>query len=403
MPPVSFTCEELDVKVRKALAGHDAGLSGSTIDMIVGQAFAQADQDSVLEGASSVVQGLDMLGRHCKTLENRIEDINTNATGIWYSDKNGGFPNITKDTQLSDFTAEMVNKLGENINNELFFLCDGNYMSVTKKHIQEVGNLLECQIEFFSDNGKKVNFAFDYYKGTGTSQATDITYTQSFPNVTKDEAGFMSAADKVSLDALKARQNATQSEAGWMSAEDKVSLDALKGRQNATQSEAGWMSADDKKTLDALSTAKLFKVEQTRPSVGEANTIYLVPVDGESDELNTFEEYIYVDNSWELLGKFHVDNDTITKVAKGNDVSGSYVTATTKVEPAGDSTYNVSVELNDVILDDVVKTIEPQVDEDGAPMLAMTKLDGSVETIDLSALIMPTEDVTALCKEIFGE
>ena len=344
--------DELDEKIRKALGGHDATLSGSSIEMIVGQAFAQPDQDSVLEGATSVVQGLDMLGRHCKSLSNRIEDINTNATGVWYSAKDGGFPNITKNTQMSDFSADMVNKLGENINNKLFFLCDGRYMSVIEKHIEGTGNMLELYIQFFSESGKKVTLAFDYYKGTGVSEVKDFVYGQSFPDASESEAGFMSAADK--------------------------------------------------KTLNALSKAKLFKVEQSLPSTGETNTIYLIPVDGESGRVNLFEEYIYVDGKWELLGKFDVENDTITKVAKGSDVNGSYITASTVVELAGDNTYNVSVSVDDTLLDDVVKTIDAIADEEGNALLALTKLNGSVENISLSAFTMTEDEVNDLCAEIFG-
>ena len=231
-------------------------------------------------------------------------------------------------------------------------MCDGKYMSVIEKHIEGTGNMLELHIEFFSESGKKVTLAFDYYKGTGVSEVKDFVYGQSFPDASESEAGFMSAADK--------------------------------------------------KTLNALSKAKLFKVEQSLPSTGETNTIYLIPVDGESGRVNLFEEYIYVDGKWELLGKFDVENDTITKVAKGSDVNGSYITASTVVELAGDNTYNVSVSVDDTHLDDVVKTIDATVDGEGNALLAVTKLNGSVENISLSAFTMTEDEVNNLCAEIFG-
>lgn len=51
-----------------------------------------------------------------------------------------------------------------------------------------------------------------------------------------------------------------------------------------------------------------FLIVQSLPSTGAGDTIYLVPITPDTSE-NNYEEYIYVNGSWELLGRIgvHVD------------------------------------------------------------------------------------------------
>lgn len=59
--------------------------------------------------------------------------------------------------------------------------------------------------------------------------------------------------------------------------------------------------------IGAIETVKLKKVS-VLPKVGESNTIYLVPKTV-TKKSNTYEEWIYVDNTWELIGTTDVNLD----------------------------------------------------------------------------------------------
>lgn len=57
--------------------------------------------------------------------------------------------------------------------------------------------------------------------------------------------------------------------------------------------------------ISQIETIKLRKVD-VLPETGEPNTIYLVPKET-TKEQNIFEEYIYVDNKWEMIGTTEID------------------------------------------------------------------------------------------------
>lgn len=67
------------------------------------------------------------------------------------------------------------------------------------------------------------------------------------------------------------------------------------------------------------------------PETGEANVIYLVPKQDE-DENNVFDEYIWINDDWELIGT--TDVDLSNYLAKDNITSytptGTYNPATKK-------------------------------------------------------------------------
>lgn len=52
---------------------------------------------------------------------------------------------------------------------------------------------------------------------------------------------------------------------------------------------------------------ELFKIVTKLPEIGENNKIYLVSAS--DDENNKYEEYLYVDNSWELIGSANIKID----------------------------------------------------------------------------------------------
>ena len=70
------------------------------------------------------------------------------------------------------------------------------------------------------------------------------------------------------------------------------------------------------------------------PLIGSDDTIYLVPIDDPTQE-NNYEEYIYVNNTWEKLGGIQVEVD-LTDYVKNTDYASSSKGGVVKV----DANYN---------------------------------------------------------------
>ena len=72
---------------------------------------------------------------------------------------------------------------------------------------------------------------------------------------------------------------------------------------------AGYQTASDVTTAINTALAGItsidFQIVQTLPSTGVKGTIYLVPNSGSGT--NVYDEYIYINNSWELIGTTAVD------------------------------------------------------------------------------------------------
>lgn len=94
--------------------------------------------------------------------------------------------------------------------------------------------------------------------------------------------------------------------------------------------------------IDGLQSIRIEKVD-VLPPTGETNVIYLVPSTSSTQE-NIFDEYIWVDNQWELIGTTEVDlsnyatlTDLDTKVDKvaGKGLSDQNFTIEEKNKLAG--------------------------------------------------------------------
>lgn len=144
---------------------------------------------------------------------------------------------------------------------------------------------------------------------------------------------------------------------------DSIDIAAAIGKTDTVAGQAGLLSAEDKAKLDALSSHKLFKIVSALPSKDDADdsTIYLVP-NAQVEDGNVYDEYILVDGTtWEKIGEYKVDNDTITTVTKGTDTQGTnkYVEVTTNVTQ-NENDYTVNVTVKDDKLKEEIDKLLPK-------------------------------------------
>lgn len=174
--------------------------------------------------------------------------------------------------------------------------------------------------------------------------ATDTTYTP----VTQQEAGLMSAEDKVKLDNISANADVSTDDFGKIRIGDNILvaarkqdiLNLIKGdgieltvdtQSNSIRIDAAitdipeqvseiddtsqaanktWSAMKIKSLLNSISTLKIKNVQSLPTQNIKTDTIYLIPQENGDDK----DTYVYVDGQWEMIGSTSVDlEDYYTK------------------------------------------------------------------------------------------
>jgi len=111
---------------------------------------------------------------------------------------------------------------------------------------------------------------------------------------------------------------------------DVVSVDLLNG-ESVLGFSNGKLKSDlsayyTKAEIDQMISADLkFEVVQTLPSTPDTHTIYLVPK-STSETNNIYDEYMYINNAWELIGTTEVDlSNYQTLISSTNKVNADYI------------------------------------------------------------------------------
>lgn len=77
--------------------------------------------------------------------------------------------------------------------------------------------------------------------------------------------------------------------------------------------------------IGAIKTISM-KIVPERPATGESNVIYLVP-SAKSETENIYEEWIYIDNRWELIGSTKIDLSNYYTKDEVNQILFDYITS----------------------------------------------------------------------------
>lgn len=103
--------------------------------------------------------------------------------------------------------------------------------------------------------------------------------------------------------------------------------------------------------ISNLDTVKLLKVDSL-PEVGETNVIYLLPK--EASENNVFQEYIYVNDSWEMIGSTAINLEEYAKidfVEEKTQVNRSVITTESEISENTDYTIPLKYQVGNNSLD----------------------------------------------------
>lgn len=81
--------------------------------------------------------------------------------------------------------------------------------------------------------------------------------------------------------------------------------------------------------ISAIKTAHI-EVVEARPEIGEENILYFVPKEGNDED--TYDEYVYVNGNWELIGTTQIDLSNYVTIELLNQELNNYVTSQSLTE-----------------------------------------------------------------------
>ena len=184
--------------------------------------------------------------------------------------------------------------------------------------------------------------------------------------------------DNVSTSLYNGVQNQFQQEANYRSAGDRETLQSANNyadnnKQAKLIAGANINIANDGRTISATTGIHLEIVQQLPTEDISTNTFYLVPRQ-DTEQSNIYNEYIYVNNAWELIGTTAVDLSNYYTKAQ---INSNYYTM-----GQVDSLVNATKNPYEII--DTVTISEPQ-----------TSIDYTIDTIEY-------DDILLMCKNIKG-
>lgn len=244
-------------------------------------------------------------------------------------------PDMSADELKAVFDARSNEEIKESINGIIETLISENgadNIFVGDKSIEEA---LSEKVDKISGKGLSANDYTDADKASLAGKA-DKSYVDGelSGKVDKISGKGLSANDYTDADKASLAAKADKSEipistselvndSGFISNTASDLLNYYLKSETYTKDEVNYI-------ISQISTVTLVKVDEL-PEAGEPNKIYLVPK--EPKESNNFDEYIWVDNAWELIGSTEIDvsgtypNMSVgqaTKDGDGNVISSTY-------------------------------------------------------------------------------
>lgn len=137
-----------------------------------------------------------------------------------------------------------------------------------------------------------------------------------------------------------------------------------------------YTKAEVNQLVGAIKTISM-KIVPERPQTGETNIIYLVPSSKATTE-NIYDEYVYIDNKWEIIGSTAIDLSDYYTIEQINTLLFDYIT---------------SNDLETILQEYALKEDIPDVSEFITDTEVEEKLDNYVETDTFNTLVEKVAEI----------
>lgn len=216
-----------------------------------------------------------------------------------------------------------VSNLSDEVNDHELDIENLMTNKANQSYVELVENEVKGLEESISEIDKDIANLQNDVESLETDKADKTEIPTKVSQLTND-SGFINTipSEYITETELIGKNYATKSEIPDVSEFIKKNVDDLvnyyKKSETYTQTEINQL-------IGAIKTIQM-KIVEKRPIVGESNIIYLVPNSKTATE-NIYDEYVYIDNKWELIGSTQVDLSDYYTIEEINTLLNDYVTS----------------------------------------------------------------------------
>ena len=218
------------------------------------------------------------------------------------------------------------------LNNDAGYLTNTDYATDTTGGVVKVGSGLQITNGVLSATGGGVADAVEW--ADVLNKPTDVSYWNN-------DAGYLTSVSW--NDILSKPTFATVATSGsYNDLSDKPTIPTIPTNVSAFTNDANYQNSSQVQSAIATAVGDItsfdYQVVQTLPATGVKGTIYLVPNSGTSP--NIYDEYIYVNNSFEKIGTTEIDlSDYVTNSELTTELS-NYTPTASLATVATSGSYN---------------------------------------------------------------
>lgn len=218
------------------------------------------------------------------------------------------------------------------LNNDAGYLTNTDYATDTTGGVVKVGSGLQITNGVLSATGGGVADAVEW--ANVLNKPTDVSYWNN-------DAGYLTSVSW--NDILSKPTFATVATSGsYNDLSDKPTIPTVPTNVSAFTNDANYQNSSQVQSAIATAVGDItsfdYQVVQTLPATGVKGTIYLVPNSGTSP--NIYDEYIYVNNSFEKIGTTEIDlSDYVTNSELTTELS-NYTPTASLATVATSGSYN---------------------------------------------------------------
>ncbi len=229
---------------------------------------------------------------------------NTNITYLIRAGYQNGFVGILEFEMRSDYTriscwkCQWLTRMGFSAGDVIIVIDNMTWTMYARNPTPQHGRLYFIELQHRNINGSKPGYKVTYYNSS-TPESSKPTAT-----VTSSDGGICNYANSAEKATKDASGNAITTTYYKASNPNGYITNAVNSLTNYYLKTETYTKTEVNNLIGQIKTVSIEVVDEL-PTTGETNKIYFVPKTGEVGD--TYNEYIWINNAWELIGSTQVD------------------------------------------------------------------------------------------------
>lgn len=240
---------------------------------------------------------------------------NTNITYLIRAGYQNGFVGILEfemrsdNTRISCWKCQWLTRMGFSAGDVIIVIDNMTWTMYARNPTPQHGRLYFIELQHRNINGSKPGYKVTYYNSS-TPESSKPTAT-----VTSSDGGICNYANSAEKATKDASGNAITTTYYKASNPSGYITNAVNNLTNYYLKTETYTKTEVNNLIGQIKTVSI-EVVDTLPTTGDTNKIYFVPKTGETGDV--YNEYIWINSGWELIGSTQVD---LTGYAKTADLA----------------------------------------------------------------------------------